>query len=118
MYNQTKIAIFTTTLFLVFSGFLAFVTATEPITLKSHERILISGLSVTKTSATSVGLAWSGWSGAGDYTVSVLNLTTSQLEQQFTSSNASTSVSNLTVGHTYRFSVEKAGYVITEDILM
>ena len=78
----------------------------------------VTGLTVTVTSASSVALSWSAWPGAGDYTVTVLNLTTNQVEKSFSTSSTSSTVNNLSSGNTYRFSVEKAGYVITEDVIM
>jgi hypothetical protein len=112
MFNQLKSYLFAATLFTAI-GFLATAArSAEP------KQVLVSGLTVTKTSSSSVGLSWSGWSGSGDYTVTVLNLTTSQIEQQFSTPNTVAAVSNLTTGDSYRFSVEKAGYVITEEVLM
>lgn len=75
-------------------------------------------LTVIETSATSVSLSWDAWEGSGPYTVTVTNQTTHQVEQSFQTHNTSTSVSNLTTGDTYRFSVAKNGFVITEDVIM
>jgi len=84
----------------------------------SIAQALVSELTVTVTSTTSVALSWSGWPGSGDYTVTVLNLTTSQQEQQFDSSSTSAAVGSLITGDTYQFIVIKAGYVIAEDLIM
>lgn len=77
----------------------------------------LSDLVVTKTSSTSVTLSWVS-SGSGDYLVTITNLTTSQVEQRFSTSLTSASVSGLTSGHAYRFQVEQNGYVIAEDLVM
>jgi hypothetical protein len=59
------------------------------------------------------------WTGTGtNFRVIVTNLTTQQMEQSFTVSTTSASVSSLTSGHTYRFEVEQNGYVIAEDLVM
>jgi len=77
-----------------------------------------SGLTVTKTSLTSVSLSWDAWPGSGNYNITVKNLTTNQVEQSFSTSSLTSNVSGLTIGSAYRFEVEKAGYVIAEDVLM
>lgn len=84
----------------------------------SNQVLLVSDLTVTVTSATSVALSWNAWFGAGDYTVTVKNLTTNQIEKTFTTPFTSANISGLAIGHTYHFSVEKAGYVIAEDVIM
>lgn len=76
------------------------------------------GLSVAKTSDTSVSLSWEAWEGSGNYTVTVTNLTTHQVEQLFQTHLTTAAVSNLSAGDTYRFAVTKNGFVITEDVIM
>ncbi len=75
-------------------------------------------LTVTKTSSTSVLLTWDAWGSSGDYVVTLQNLTSQLVEQSFRTSSLSASVTNLTTGDTYRFSVERNGFVITEDVIM
>lgn len=75
-------------------------------------------LTVTKTSSTSVSLSWDAWGGTGLYQVTVTNLTTTQVEQSFSTGSTSAGVSSLSTGNTYRFSVEKNGFVIAEDVIM
>lgn len=77
----------------------------------------ISDLSVTKTSSTSVVLTWNS-SGTGIYRITITNLITLQVEQDFTTSNTTASAGSLTTGHTYRFEVEQNGFVIAEDLVM
>lgn len=77
----------------------------------------LSNLSITKTTSTSVSLTWSS-SGTGIYRITITNLTTSQVEHDFTVSTTSASAGSLTTGHTYRFSVEQNGFVIAEDLVM
>lgn len=118
MYNKSKSYILVATLFVAI-GFLTTAARSSFLPVSpSNERVLDSGLTVTVTSSTSVDLSWTGWLGPNNYRVTVLNLTTSQVEQQFTTPSTSTSVNSLTPGNTYRLSVDKAGYVITEDIIM
>jgi hypothetical protein len=76
----------------------------------------LSNLQVTQTSPTAVSLSWTGT--GTNFRVTVTNLTTQQMEQSFTVSTTSASVSSLTSGHTYRFEVEQNGYVIAEDLIM
>lgn len=75
-------------------------------------------LTVIITSSSSVFLSWDSWAGSGDYTVTVTNLNSFQVEQSFTTSSTSASVTNLTAGHTYRFAVAKNGFVIVEDVIL
>lgn len=75
-------------------------------------------LTVTPTSETSVQLSWDAWSGTGNYTVTVTNLTAFQVEQSFQTSLTGASVSDLINGDTYRFSVAKNGFVIVEDVIL
>lgn len=118
MFTQSRFSFLAATMLVAFGILATAARPAEPTVLKSKEQALVSGLTVTQTSTTAVALSWSAWLGAGDYRVTVLNLTTSQVEQQFTTSSTSAAVISLTTGNTYRFSVDKAGYIIAEDILM
>jgi len=71
-----------------------------------------------KIQTTSVLLTWDAWGSSGDYVVTVQNLTSQMVEQSFRTSSLSASVTNLNTGDTYRFSVERNGFVIAEDVLM
>lgn len=82
------------------------------------KRVVDPILTVTISSATSVSLSWDSWPGLTDYSVTVTNLTTQQVEQSFTTPNTSASVIHLTSGDTYRFSVARNGFVIAEDIIL
>lgn len=75
------------------------------------------GLTITRLSSTSVRLDWSGWDGAGAYTVRVKDLSTGALVQQFSTANTTTFVGGLTPGVEYQVRVEKAGHIIIELIV-
>ena len=80
---------------------------------------VVSGLTVTKTSSSSVDLSWT-WFGTepSSYTVTVTDLTTSTVVQSFSTGNKYASVNGLISGHTYRFSVSGNGFIIVEDIVL
>lgn len=88
------------------------------ITTQLQQHIDDPELTVTVTSSTSVSLSWDAWEGTGIYHVVVRNLTTAQVEQSFYTASLSANVSDLTTGDQYRFSVEKNGFVIAEDVIM
>ncbi|MDO8368600.1 MAG: fibronectin type III domain-containing protein [Saprospiraceae bacterium] len=113
MFNYLKSFLFSATLLVAMSILTTDAHSTD--LSKLGTQITESELTVTITSSTSVSLSWVGWTGSSNYTVSVLDKTTSQLVQQFTTSSTSTAVSGLTTGHNYRFSVEKDGFIIIED---
>jgi len=73
-------------------------------------------LTVTATSSTSIDLSWSRENPS--YAVKVTDLTTSTVVRSFSTSGKYASVTGLTAGHTYRFSVDSNGYVIAEDVVV
>jgi hypothetical protein len=86
--------------------------------IPSEDVALGGDLTVSKTSSTSVGLSWAPIAGAGNYQVKVIDLTVGQTFGAYSTANTTFSISGLTTGHLYRFSVEKTGYVIAEDVVM
>jgi len=87
--------------------------------LTVRERVVKMGseLTVTPTSATSVSLIWIIED--GPYRVTVSDLTTPSIVGSFNTIYKYASVTGLTSGHTYRFSVKNdSGYVIAEDVVM
>ncbi len=121
MFKQFKISLFSLAACTVvaMAPFVGKLNGTIVSTISPDiENSLVSDLTVTIITPTSVSLVWDSWPGVGDYTVTVKNLTTNQVEQTFNTSSASASVTNLSTGDTYRFSVGKNGFVIAEDVVM
>lgn len=104
-------------LFALLAAFTPNLSGTQP-TVTAVSPLTDPELTVTKTPSSAVSLSWDAWSGTGLYQVTVTNLTTAQVEQSFSTGSTSTGVSSLSTGNTYRFSVEKNGFVIAEDVLM
>lgn len=96
--------------------------AAKPIDTNPKEMVrgqrLNSELTVSKTSSTSVSLDWDDWEGSGGYTVRVKDLNTGNVVQSFGTFASTCTVSGLTVGTPYRFEVEKAGYIVIDDVVM
>ena len=73
-------------------------------------------LTLTVTSPSSRVLNWELNGVGGVYTVSVVNLTTGNLEQQFNTSSTTATITRITAGNTYRYSVQKgADFIIYTD---
>jgi hypothetical protein len=97
---------------LSFPGF-AMVPTAPPV-----QKVATSSLTVTKVSSTAADMSWTPMAGSGNYRIKVIDLTLNQTFGSYSTANTVFSVSGLTTGHLYSFSVERAGYVIAEDLIM